>query len=189
MIAGKMYEIGGWVYEMRFLPLRLDIGDGAFAAGEDAFRAAQRERGVEDGIANLMAEEHLARLSIHAQEESVLGADPECAILLQRHSRVVLVAKVGVGHPAGGGGRWAIGYWQLAIGYWVWCSVDSDDGVPHTLGIDGLAVFAQAHRLAYLILVGAPNDSARFGIEASEIAVGSGDEDLAIGCHRPHAGR
>ena len=118
-----MYEIGGWVYEMRVLPLRLDIGDGAFAAGEDAFRAAQRERGIEDGIANLMAEEHFARLSIHAQEESVLGADPECAILLQRHSRIVLVAKVGVSHPAGGGGRWAIGYWQLAIGYWVWCSV------------------------------------------------------------------
>ena len=63
-----MYEIGGWVYEMWFLPLRLDIGDGAFAAGEDAFRAAQWERGVEDGIANLMAEEHLARLSIHSEQ-------------------------------------------------------------------------------------------------------------------------
>ena len=77
-----MYEIGGFVYEMRVLPLRLDIGDSAFAAGEDAFRATQWERGVEDGIANLMAEKHLARISIHAQQQAVLGADPECAILL-----------------------------------------------------------------------------------------------------------
>ena len=77
-----MYEIGGLVYEMRVLPLRLDIGDGAFAAGEDAFRATQRERGVEDGIANLMSEEDCARLGVESQQESVLGADPECAILL-----------------------------------------------------------------------------------------------------------
>jgi hypothetical protein len=77
-----MYEIGGLVYEMRVLLSCFDIGDGAFAAGEDAFRATQWQWGIEDGIANLMAEEHLACLSIHAQEESVLGAYPECAILL-----------------------------------------------------------------------------------------------------------
>lgn len=71
-----MYEIGGWVYEMRVLPLRLNIGDGAFAASEDAFRAAQREGGVEDGIANLMAEKHLARLSIHAQQQAIFSAYP-----------------------------------------------------------------------------------------------------------------
>ena len=71
-----MYEIGGWVYEMRVLPLRLDIGDRAFAAGEDAFRAAQWKRGIEDGIANLMAEKHLARLSIHTKQQTVFRTHP-----------------------------------------------------------------------------------------------------------------
>ena len=101
-----MYEMGGLVYEMWVLLLHLDIRNRAFAAGEDTFRAAQRERCVEDRIANLMAEEYLTRLGIHTQQQAVLRAHPQGAILLQWHSRVVLIAEVGVGHPAG---RWGIG--------------------------------------------------------------------------------
>ena len=64
-----------------------------------------------------------------------------------------------------------------------------DDGVPHALGINRLAILAYADRLAYLIMIGAPNHCARLGVEASEIAVGGSDENLAIGCYRPYTGR
>ena len=77
-----MYEIGGWVYEMWVLLLHLDIRNRAFAAGEDTLCTAEWQWGIEDGIANLMAEKHLACLGIHTQQQAVLGADPERAILL-----------------------------------------------------------------------------------------------------------
>ena len=101
-----MYEMGGLVYEMWVLLLHLDIRNRAFAAGEDTLCTTDWQWGIEDRIANLMAEEYLTRLGIHTQQQAVLRAHPQGAIFLQWHSRVVLIAEVGVGHPAG---RWGIG--------------------------------------------------------------------------------
>lgn len=98
-----MYEMGGLVYEIQVLLLHLDIRNRAFAAGEDTLCTAEWQWGIEDRIANLMAEKHLTRLGIHTQQQAVLGTHPQGAILLQWHSRVVLIAKVGMRHPLGDG--------------------------------------------------------------------------------------
>ena len=66
-IAGKMYEMGGLVYEIQVLLLHLDIRNRAFAAGEDTLCTAEWQWGIEDGVAYLMAEEHFARIGINAE--------------------------------------------------------------------------------------------------------------------------